>query len=587
MLKRFLSLLMGMALVASSAAAAAAQPASPEADPAVAVEDHLAWILDVFDSGGADVTVDDIERRFSEMFLGQVPADDLVVTLQQFATMFGTLELVEMQQDTAANEVVGVYETASGERLMLSLAVNPESGLIDGFFVTPASPEPEASPAATPDATPVASPAAPVVVDDADAQIAAYQERIEGITRIGEQARDAVQEIDGEALDAMSSDELRDVLGTTSLDTVLHQYTERQVQMAFPEADIVFFGQLQDDQIAGLMVQAGTPYVYNLTAEEPQEGELPEGQWTGTLQDFGLDVIVTFSADGDTRDATLTIPMQGVEDAPMSDVTYMEERPIGEVVDQHAVSFDGATGNYTVDFAWGDHLLRMAAAVDPEAGQLIGLQIIPAVPTVEQEGAPVSETDWRLPLEGTWWVLWGGDNALRNYHVSAPSQFHAYDMVIWKDGATWHGDGVSNADYWAWGQRVNAPAAGEVVVAHDGEEDLEPGTSFADRAQLDSPVGNHVMIQTAEREFVVLAHLQQGSVAVEVGDQVEAGDLLGLVGNSGNSTEPHLHLHAQDSQDVLDYSSAGIEIRFAEIEIDGEVTEDAVPVQGDFVSPVE
>ena len=66
--------------------------------------------------------------------------------------------------------------------------------------------------------------------------------------------------------------------------------------------------------------------------------------------------------------------------------------------------------------------------------------------------------------------------------------------------------------------------------------------------------GNHVFIQTVHvtgTVVVALCHLQQGSAEVTVGQRVESGQSIGRCGNSGNSTEPHLHLHAVDSLDIL------------------------------------
>ena len=67
----------------------------------------------------------------------------------------------------------------------------------------------------------------------------------------------------------------------------------------------------------------------------------------------------------------------------------------------------------------------------------------------------------------------------------------------------------------------------------------------------DHPAGNHLVLQTGEEEFVYLAHMQNGSIQVAVGDAVNAGDLLGLTGNSGNSSEPHLNTHAQNRPEYV------------------------------------
>lgn len=113
-----------------------------------------------------------------------------------------------------------------------------------------------------------------------------------------------------------------------------------------------------------------------------------------------------------------------------------------------------------------------------------------------------------------------------------------------------------------FGAPVLAPCAGEVVIVHDCEIDHE-----ARRSQLtllpymlsqagrlrggpSAIAGNHVVIRKGtEGPFVLLAHLQQGSARVRVGDRVRQGDVVAACGNSGNSTQPHVHLQATDGTD--------------------------------------
>ncbi|SCY71374.1 peptidoglycan DD-metalloendopeptidase family protein [Paracoccus tibetensis] len=95
------------------------------------------------------------------------------------------------------------------------------------------------------------------------------------------------------------------------------------------------------------------------------------------------------------------------------------------------------------------------------------------------------------------------------------------------------------AAYAIFGARLQAPCAGTVVAAEGNMPDL--------RVPNEDPVnrlGNHVILRCGDAE-IVLAHMRQGSVAVAPGDRVALGDELGEVGNSGASTEPHLHIHAQ------------------------------------------
>lgn len=93
--------------------------------------------------------------------------------------------------------------------------------------------------------------------------------------------------------------------------------------------------------------------------------------------------------------------------------------------------------------------------------------------------------------------------------------------------------------YLGFGTRVVAPCAGSIVQAVDGQPDnIVPQT---DRHNM---AGNHVIVRCGEFD-IVLAHLRRGSVKVTTGDQVKAGEPIGELGNSGNSDEPHLHVHAQ------------------------------------------
>ena len=93
--------------------------------------------------------------------------------------------------------------------------------------------------------------------------------------------------------------------------------------------------------------------------------------------------------------------------------------------------------------------------------------------------------------------------------------------------------------YITFGTRVLAPCDGEIVKVFDGLEDMP-----VPEMDRDHMAGNYVAINCG-RFFVIMAHLRQGSVSVSAGDRVTVGDLLGEMGNSGNSSEPHLHVHAQ------------------------------------------
>ena len=113
-----------------------------------------------------------------------------------------------------------------------------------------------------------------------------------------------------------------------------------------------------------------------------------------------------------------------------------------------------------------------------------------------------------------------------------------------------------------FGRPVLAPVAGTVVAVHDGESDHEArrsqpallayALSQAGRVRRGPTAiaGNHVVIALAQTgPFVLLAHLRRGSVSVRPGDPIRPGDVVGTCGNSGNSTEPHVHVQVTDSTD--------------------------------------
>ncbi|MCA1620762.1 MAG: M23 family metallopeptidase [Acidobacteria bacterium] len=144
----------------------------------------------------------------------------------------------------------------------------------------------------------------------------------------------------------------------------------------------------------------------------------------------------------------------------------------------------------------------------------------------------------RLPADVPLRVAWGGDSLAVNYHASYPDQRWAYDLTV-EPSFT---GGARLEDYGCWGVPVVAPAAGRVVRAHDGEPDETPG---AVSNNFDAPAGNHVVIELATGTYLEVAHLQRGSVSVKEGEAVEEGRPLGRCGNSGNTSEPHIHVHHQ------------------------------------------
>ena len=170
-----------------------------------------------------------------------------------------------------------------------------------------------------------------------------------------------------------------------------------------------------------------------------------------------------------------------------------------------------------------------------------------------------NKVELKLPFKGEWTVVWGGDTEELNAHHHDPVQRFAFDFLISDDeGKTHRGEGRRNEDYYAFGKEILAPADGVVVVVIEGVPDNTPGS-----LNPYSALGNAVYIQHAEWEVSVLAHLKLGSVRVKVGDRVKQGDVIGLCGNSGNSSEPHLHYHLQNTPSIQ--NAEGVKCYFKDV----------------------
>ena len=223
-------------------------------------------------------------------------------------------------------------------------------------------------------------------------------------------------------------------------------------------------------------------------------------------------------------------------------------------------------------------VLGLNISVDKE-GKINGLFI---KPFEEKADIPTSErnkTKLILPFNDKWTVVWGGDTKELNYHVESQSQKSAFDLVVNKEGKTHKTDGQKNEDYYAFGKEIVAPCDGEIVFAVDGVKDNEVGemnTMFVG--------GNSVMIKTANNEYLFFAHFKQNSVEVKQGQKVKQGELLGLCGNSGNSSEPHLHFHIQNTENSN--QATGIKCYFDKIVVDGKQETDYSPVQNEVIENV-
>jgi murein DD-endopeptidase MepM/ murein hydrolase activator NlpD len=185
-----------------------------------------------------------------------------------------------------------------------------------------------------------------------------------------------------------------------------------------------------------------------------------------------------------------------------------------------------------------------------------------------------------FPLRGEWRAVNTPAERVPSHGTDYFGQRYAYDFVRF-DAAGIRSQpggitrqiflGVPASDFFAWDQPVHCAFAGHVIGAGDGWPDRPVVRTLWEliRGTLSVPLaisqdyrpltGNFVMIE-GEPGVALYAHLRSGSICVREGAEIDAGAVIGRVGNSGNSTEPHLHFHLMDGRDPL--TSHGVLVAF-------------------------
>lgn len=246
---------------------------------------------------------------------------------------------------------------------------------------------------------------------------------------------------------------------------------------------------------------------------------------------------------------------------------------VSEDVTKEAV---GHTYSRHAKFKKSDRIIDVVFSFD-DKGVIQGFFVRPAQKEADSPNLDYkTKAALRLPFDGAWYVFWGGRKLAENYHAVSPQQRFALDLLIMKDGKSHTGDGKSNEQYHCFGQPILAPGDGVVSHVEDGVEDNVPGV-----LNPKQPVGNHVVIDHGQGEFSFLAHFKKGSVKVVKGQKLKAGDLLGLCGNSGNSSEAHLHYHLQD---VATFNQGlGLPAQFQQYIADEKPVDRGEPIKGQTI----
>lgn len=188
-----------------------------------------------------------------------------------------------------------------------------------------------------------------------------------------------------------------------------------------------------------------------------------------------------------------------------------------------------------------------------------------------------TKTVLELPFEDDWYIVAGGKSLEENHHF-APSrhQRYALDMVHIVNRSNKTGDGTKNEDYYCFGKRLNAPGNGKIIAMENAIEDNVPGIKNSKQ-----PLGNYIIIDHLNGEYSFMIHFKKNSIIVAVGDTVVRGQQVGLAGNSGYSTGPHLHYHLQTTP-LLD-TGVGVPMQFVNYYADDVFTERGEPVTSQTV----
>ncbi len=178
----------------------------------------------------------------------------------------------------------------------------------------------------------------------------------------------------------------------------------------------------------------------------------------------------------------------------------------------------------------------------------------------------------RLPFEG-YWLVTQGHGCRTNHRLGGFGGDYAWDFVRFSPAGRTVKDGYEtsrrNADSYSFGLPVLAPADGTVIRVvgdvpdNEGLKEYPRRTLLEDLERPQWIFGNFVVVDIGEGAFVLMAHLQQGSVTVKTGDRVVAGDPIARCGNSGNTVQPHLHLQVMDVPDPAGSGVRGLPARFS------------------------
>ena len=175
-----------------------------------------------------------------------------------------------------------------------------------------------------------------------------------------------------------------------------------------------------------------------------------------------------------------------------------------------------------------------------------------------------SQVKYALPFNGEWVVANGGVTEKTSHSWEIPTQRYAYDFVILDSaGSSFRGEETEAGSFYCYGRDILAPADGTVAEICTGNPDSRITKNRTASCNARDIRGNYVLICHSADEYSLLAHLKPDSIQVSVGQSIKKGEKIAECGNSGNTSEPHLHFQVQLGKSF--YSSPGLRIEFENI----------------------
>lgn len=241
----------------------------------------------------------------------------------------------------------------------------------------------------------------------------------------------------------------------------------------------------------------------------------------------------------------------------------------------------------SVGVVWLDVTLPANAAVPSKLEHRVTATLLVPTPFHFTDDLDSVKTATRAPLElgpplrSGLWVADEGCCSEPTHHrrglapvdgrLLVPQRFAIDWAMIDSHHRAWVGNPHKLSSYFGFGQPEIAAAPGTVVSAVDGIPENQPQGPLKSLPPIQNTVGNHVIIKVAPGRFLLYGHMKTGSVRVKSGQKVREGQLLGEVGNTGNSSTPHLHF--QVLTEPTFFPSDSVPFTFSHFSLLGQVTE--------------